>query len=143
VYIQSLVAPPSSPPPLIGVRVLVVDDDRVALTVLCSMLRFAGAEVDGVATGREALERLQKVRVDFLLCDVYMAGMDGFEVVRRVRQLPPQAMGEVPAVAITGHPSYENRRDALRAGFQDLVGKPVEAADLVGLVLKLTRPGTD
>lgn len=138
-YIQSLVAPPSSPPPLVGVRALVVDDDRVALTVLCSMLRSAGAEVDGVASGPEALERLQKARFDFLLCDVYMPGMDGFEVMRRVRQLPPQAMGAVPAVAITGHPSYENRRDALRVGFQDLLGKPVEAADLVGLVLKLSR----
>ncbi len=63
-------------------------------------------------------------------------------VVRRVRQLSPAPVGTVPAAAITAHPSYENRRDALRAGFQDLVTKPVDAAALVDVVLKLTRPET-
>jgi CheY-like chemotaxis protein len=136
VYIDALVAPPSPTPPLVGLRVLVVDDDRVALTVLCAMLRTAGAEVDGVGSGKEALERLRHARFDSLLCDVYMPGMDGFELMRRVRQLEPS----LAAVAITAHPSYENRRDAQRAGFQDLVTKPVEAAALVELVLKLSRP---
>lgn len=141
VYIDALVAPPSSAPPLVGLRVLVVDDDRVALTVLCAMLRAAGAEVEGAGGGAEALERLGKSRFDFLLCDVYMPGVDGFEVVRRLRQLAPLPGGALPAVAVTAHPSYENRRDAQRAGFQDLVSKPVEAAALIELVLKLARPG--
>jgi CheY-like chemotaxis protein len=133
------VAAPSSTPALVGLRVLVVDDDRVALTVLCALLRAAGADVEGVGGGTEALERIGKARFDCLLCDVYMPGMDGFEVVRRVRQLAPGTTGEVPAVAITAHPSFENRRDAQRAGFTDLVSKPVEAAALVDLVLKLSR----
>jgi CheY-like chemotaxis protein len=132
-----LVAPSS--PPLVGLRVLVVDDDRVALTMLCAMLRAAGADVDGVGSGTEALERLGKARFDFLLCDVYMPEVDGFEVVRRVRQLAPLPAGEMPAVAITAHPSFENRRDAQRAGFTDLVSKPVEPAALVALVVKLSR----
>jgi two-component system sensor histidine kinase BarA len=116
-----------------------VDDDRVSLTILSAMLRAAGAEVDGVGSGTEGLDRLRKARYDFLLCDIYMSGMDGFETMRRVRQLEPPA-NAVPAVAITAHPSYDNRRDAQRAGFQDLVTKPVEAAALVDLVLKLGRP---
>ena len=132
-------ASPSPTPPLVGLRVLVVDDDRVALTVLCAMLRAAGADVEGASSGTEALERLGQARFDFLLCDVYMPGVDGFEVVRRVRQLAPLPAGEVPAVAITAHPSFESRRDALRAGFTDLVSKPVEPAALVDLVLKLGR----
>jgi CheY-like chemotaxis protein len=132
------VAPPSFAPPLVGLRVLVVDDDRVALTVLCSMLRAAGAEVDAVGSGAEGLDRLRKGRYGFLVCDIYMSGMDGFETMRRVRQLEPPASA-VPAVAITAHPSYDNRRDAQRAGFQDLVTKPVEASALVELVLKLAR----
>jgi CheY-like chemotaxis protein len=134
--LNRLVAPPSSPP-LIGLRVLVVDDDRVALTMLSAMLRAAGADVDGASSGTEALERVGKTRFDFLLCDVYMPEVDGFEVVRRMRQLGP--VGEMPAVAITAHPSFENRRDALRAGFTDLVSKPVDPAALVDLVLKLSR----
>lgn len=131
--------PPSLAPPLASLRVLVVDDDRVALTVLCAMLRAAGAEVEAVGSGAEGLDRLRKARYDFLLCDIYMPGMDGFETMRRVRQLEPPA-NAVPAVAITAHPSYDNRRDAQRAGFQDVVPKPVEAAALVELVLKLGRP---
>jgi len=140
VYIDALVAPPSTTPPLLGLRVLVVDDDRVALTVLCAMLRAAGAEVDGLGSGKQALERLRNAHFDFLLCDVYMPGMDGFELMKRVRQLDASTVGALAAVAITAHPSYENRRDAQRAGFQDLVTKPVEAAALVELVLKLSRP---
>jgi two-component system, sensor histidine kinase and response regulator len=143
VYIEALVAPPSPSAPLIGVRVLVVDDDRVALTVLCAMLRAAGAEVEGVGAGTEALDRLRKARFDCLLCDIYMPGMDGFEVVRRVRQLAPLPVGSVPAVAITAHPSFENRRDAQRAGFQDLVTKPVEAPALAEVVLRLSRPAPE
>ena len=139
-YIGPLVAPLSAAPPLEGLRLLVVDDDRVALTVLCATLRAAGADVEGVASGTEAIERLRKARLDFLLCDVYMPGVDGFEVIRRVRQLAPLPAGAVPAVAITAHPSFENRRDAQRAGFQDLISKPVEARVLVELVLKLSRP---
>ena len=128
-----------TPAPLRDVRVLLVDDDRVALTVLCAMLEAAGARVECVTGGAEALTRMAEQPFDLLLCDVYMPGLDGFEVIRRVRQLPPAAGGQVPAVAVTAHPSFENRRDALRAGFQDLVGKPVEPAALVDLVHRLTR----
>jgi CheY-like chemotaxis protein len=128
-----------TPAPLRDVRVLLVDDDRVALTILCAMLEAAGARVECVTGGAEALTRMAEQPFDLLLCDVYMPGLDGFEVIRRVRQLPPAAGGQVPAVAVTAHPSFENRRDALRAGFQDLVGKPVEPAALVDLVHRLTR----
>jgi CheY-like chemotaxis protein len=138
VYIDALVAPPSLAPSLAGLRVLVVDDDRVALTVLCAILRAAGAEVDGVGSGTEGLDRLRKTRYDFLLCDVYMAGMDGFEVIRRVRELPAP-VGNLPAVAITAHPSFENRRDALRAGFLDVLEKPTGSLRLLELVRRLCR----
>ena len=137
-YIGALVSSPT--PPLAGLRVLVVDDDRVALTIFCAMLEGAGAHVECVGGGAEALARMAEQPFDFLLCDVYMPGLDGFEVIRRVRQLAPASVAEVPAVAITAHPSYENRRDALRAGFQDLVGKPIEPAALVDLVRRLGRP---
>jgi CheY-like chemotaxis protein len=128
----------SATPPLSDVRVLLVDDDRLSLAVLCAMLQDAGARVDCVGSGADALARLAERRFDVLLCDIYMPAMDGFEVIRRVRQLGPASGGGVPAAAITAHPSFENRRDALRAGFQDVVGKPVDTATLVDLVLRLT-----
>ena len=140
VYIRRLVGPCEAAP-LVGFRVLVVDDDPVALTVLCSLLRAAGAHVEGATEGGLALELARRSRFDVLLCDVYMPGMDGFELLRQVRQLAPLPVSVAPAVAVTAHPSYENRRDAQRAGFQDLVAKPVEAPALVDLVLTLCRSG--
>lgn len=138
VYILAPVPLPSAPS-LVGLRVLVVDDDRVAVTIFCAMLRASGADAEGVGSGSEALERMGRTRFDCLLCDVYMPGVDGFEVIRRVRQLGPPA-GQTPAVAVTAHPSFENRRDAQRAGFQDLISKPVEAGELAETILRLCRP---
>jgi CheY-like chemotaxis protein len=126
------------PTPLGGLRVLLVDDDRVALAILCTMLEAAGARVECVHGGADALARMAEQEFDFLLCDVYMPGLDGFELIRRVRQRGEEAGGAVPAAAITAHPSFENRRDALRAGFQELVGKPIDPATLVELVRRLS-----
>jgi len=139
VYIRVLVGSPAEPS-LVGKRVLVVDDDRVALTILCSMLRGAGAHVEAAGGGAAALELLRRSAFDVLLCDVYMPEMDGFELLRQVRLLAPRPVSTVPAVAVTAHPSYENRREAQRAGFAELVAKPVETARLVELVLELSRP---
>jgi CheY-like chemotaxis protein len=119
------------------VRVLVVDDDRVALAIFRATFESAGAVVVAVGSGADALESVRTSTLDFLLCDVYMAEMDGFEVIRRVRELPAPA-GQIPAVAITAHPSFENRRDALRAGFLDLLAKPTEPAQLIDRVARLT-----
>ena len=138
-YISALVAAPTAAR-LVGRRILVVDDDRVALTILSSMLRAEGADVESAGSGKDALDLLRRSRFDFLLCDVYMPEMDGFELIRQVRLLAPRSGSSVPAVAITAHPSFENRRDAQRAGFQDLVTKPVEAQALVDVVLRLCRP---
>src|SRR5262249_23953143 len=116
---------------------LLVDDDRFSLAVLCAMLESADARVECVGRGVDAVTRMAEERFDLLLCDIYMPELDGFEVMRRVRQLGPSG-GSVPAAAITAHPSLETGRDALRAGFKDVVGKPVEIATLVDLVLRLT-----
>jgi CheY-like chemotaxis protein len=140
VSIGSRVTIPASPPPLAGLRVLVVDDDAPALTMLCAVLRAAGAQAVCVDSGVEALAWLRGHGVECFLCDVHMPGLDGFEVMRRVRQLAPLAVASVPAVAITAHPSFETRRDAQRAGFHDLVSKSIEPEVLVDLVRRLCRP---
>jgi CheY-like chemotaxis protein len=131
---------PESRPLLAGLRILVVDDDPPALTMLWRVLKAAGAHVIGAESGAEALAWLRGHDVEFLLCDIQMPGLDGIELMRRVRLLAPLAVANVPAVAITAHPSFETRCDAQRAGFHDLVSKSIEPKDLVDLVRRLCRP---
>src|SRR5512140_3723606 len=129
---------PSTPPKALeGLHVLIVDDDPVALAVLTGVFAAAGARVSAVTSGPEALASFAAEPPDMLLCDIYMPGMDGFEVIRRVRERTLPAGGRIPALAITAHPSFENRRDALRAGFQDLVGKPTPSVRLVEMAAML------
>ena len=97
-----------------------VDDDRVALTVLCAMLRAAGAEVDGVGSGTEGLDRLRKGRYDFLLCDVYMTAI--FAVVG-VHVWA--TFGMAPAIMfVTGSIMWWNRVVRRRRTTSDVVVEP-------------------
>jgi CheY-like chemotaxis protein len=82
------------------------------------------------SSAREALGALAGVRPDVLISDIGMPEEDGYELIRRVRALPAEAGGEVPAVALTDYTRIEDRMRALRAGYQMHVAKPVELAEL-------------
>lgn len=127
--------PPSEP--LRGVRVLVVDDDAVILRVLAGLLSGAGAQVRTAASGQEALEAIDAEVPDVLVSDLYMPGLDGFALMRRIRERPAGTGGGLPAVAVTAQPSFESRRDALRAGYQDVLPKPFGSEHLIRIVLAL------
>jgi len=127
--------PPSEP--LRGVRVLVVDDDAVIVQVLASLLSGAGAQVRTAASGQEALEAIDAEVPDVLVSDLYMPGLDGFALLRRIRERPAEAGGGLPAVAVTAQPSFETRRDALLAGYQDILPKPFGSEHLIRIVLAL------
>jgi CheY-like chemotaxis protein len=82
----------------------------------------------------EALEALERERPHVLISDVEMPGEDGFALIRKLRALPPERGGEIPAVALTGLQSAEDRARILRAGFQYHVSKPVDARRLTAVV---------
>jgi CheY-like chemotaxis protein len=69
-----------------------------------------------------------------------MPDMDGFDVMRRVRELPPAQGGRTPGIAITAHPSYDSRRDAERAGYGAVFSKPFARDELIETILRLSRP---
>jgi PAS domain S-box-containing protein len=129
------------PERLDGVKVLVVDDEPDARELLAAGLGQCGAEVVTASSAREALEAVAGATFDVLVSDIGMPGEDGYELIQRVRALPPAAGGTTPAVALTAYARTEDRLRAMRAGFEMHVSKPVELTELVVVIAKLARRG--
>ncbi|HEY6481918.1 MAG TPA: response regulator [Steroidobacteraceae bacterium] len=122
---------------LAGARVLVVDDEADARELLASLLRCFGAEVSLAESGQSALTRLFEVRPDILIADLGMPGMDGYALIAQVRALDRDFGGQTPAIAVTAHASKTDRLQALQAGFQNHIAKPVEAQELAIVIANL------
>jgi CheY-like chemotaxis protein len=123
-------------PRLDGVRVLVVDDEPDARTLIGTVLGQCGAEVATVPSAAAALAALQRDAFDVLLSDISMPQEDGYQLIRKVRAVRPS----LPAAAVTAFARAEDRDAALAAGFQLHVAKPVEPAALARAVESLVRP---
>jgi PAS domain S-box-containing protein len=132
-------APDASPtlPALDGVKVLAVDDEPHGRALITEVLRRCGAEVVAVSSAREALEVLQAWRPHVLLSDIGMPGIDGYMLIRRVRELPEEQGGRTPAAALTAYAGAEDRARSLTSGYQLHVAKPVEPAELAAVVASL------
>lgn len=128
-----------SPASLDGLVVLVVDDDTENRAVIAACLEQHGARAISAASAGEAFELLQRERVDVLLADVAMPDEDGYTLVRRVRALPAAPVAMIPAAALTAFARDEDRQEALRAGFQMHLTKPIDAASLVSAVASLAN----
>lgn len=120
-----------------GVRVLVVDDDDDGRDLLKRILRENGAEVESAASGEDALVLLERDPPDVLISDIGMPGLDGYALMRRVRALSRERGGCVPAVALTAFARNDDRRQAVEAGYQAHLAKPVEVSELVTLITQL------
>jgi PAS domain S-box-containing protein len=123
---------------LVGVRVLVVDDEPNACELLRIALTHSGAEVRVCNTVQEALATLKEWKPDVLLSDIGMPGEDGYELIRQVRSLPHKEGGSVPAAALTAYATSQDRLKALTAGFQSHIAKPVEPTELTVVVAILS-----
>jgi CheY-like chemotaxis protein/anti-sigma regulatory factor (Ser/Thr protein kinase) len=123
-----------------GVRVLVVEDEPDAREVLGLILNQYGAQVICVGTAAEAFSLLSKHDpVDVLISDIDMPGEDGYSLLRRVRSMEAlHGRTRIPAAALTAYGRTEDRMQALSAGFQIHVPKPVEPAELLAVVASLT-----
>jgi len=124
------------PSSLQGLRVLVVDDEIDARTLLTMMLEKCGAQVVAVGSSREGLESVEAWRPDVLIADIGMPVEDGYGLIRRVRKLPKKKGGQTPALALTAYARTEDRVRALSEGYQVHLAKPVDrfelAADFLG-----------
>jgi signal transduction histidine kinase/CheY-like chemotaxis protein len=126
-------------PSLDGVRVLLVDDEADAREMMASALKACGATILVAASGEEALDVLLKHReqVDVLLSDLAMPGMDGHELMRRVRRQPDASAASLPAAAVTACADAHERQRALAAGFQMHMAKPLAPDTLARAVARL------
>jgi PAS domain S-box-containing protein len=121
-------------------QVLVIDDDPDARSLLRIVLETAGATVHLAASAKQGLEELLAKTVDVLICDIGMPEKDGYSFMRAVRGLPDPRKSEVAAVALTAYARLEDRMEAIRAGFQNHLPKPVEPSELLAVVHSLARP---
>jgi signal transduction histidine kinase/CheY-like chemotaxis protein len=124
-------------PDLTGIQVLIVEDDDDARALVERVLKGQGALVKAVSSAREALDVLEKERIDVLLSDIEMPGTDGYQLIRELRLRPSQQGGSVPAAALTAYARTEDRLRALRAGFQLHLSKPVQPVELITVVASL------
>jgi PAS domain S-box-containing protein len=122
---------------LSGTTVLVLDDDEDARTLLRFVLERCGATVVTAGNSKEAVEALRTQRPHVLLADVEMPVEDGYAFIARVRALPAAEGGTIPAAALTAYASAQDRLNALKAGYQYHVAKPVAPAELAAVVASL------
>jgi CheY-like chemotaxis protein len=124
-----------------GLRVLVVDDDRDAVDLASAILTQAGAVVKACASVSEAFQAFQDWRPDVLVSDIEMPGEDGYALIRRIRALEGERQGRMPAVALTAYGRMQDRMQALTAGFNMHVPKPVDPGELTTIIASVAaRP---
>ncbi|MEP6792371.1 MAG: response regulator, partial [Ramlibacter sp.] len=122
---------------LAGIKVLVVDDEPDARDLLRRILEECGAVVVTAGSASDALSAVESQRPDVLVSDIGMPDVDGYELLRRVREL---AGGQaLPAIALTAFARPEDRVRALRAGFEMHLCKPVEPSEVVASVASVFR----
>jgi len=126
-------------PNLAGLRILVVDDEADARDLLAIRLQQYGASVITAASAEAALKALgrQNPQPDLIVSDIAMPGEDGYSLIRRVRAMEPEWGGRIPAIALTAYSRTKDRVQALAAGFQMHMPKPVNAAELAIAIISI------
>ena len=124
-----------------GLKVMVVDDEIDTCDLLKTVLSKQGARVTTAQSATAALKLISKTKPDLLISDVAMPGTDGYEFMRRIRSLPKELGGAVPAVALTAYAREQDRKRALSAGYQMHLTKPIEVAELSATLVHLISNG--
>jgi CheY-like chemotaxis protein len=122
---------------LSGLKILVVDDEEDVLVLTKLMLALYGAEVITSPTGTEGLEQVQMQRPDFIVSDISMPQMDGYQFIQAVRKLPGHKGKYTLALALTAFSRPEDRVRAINAGFQAHLSKPVSLEVLIETIVSI------
>ncbi len=120
-----------------GVKVLLVEDNKVNQKVAMAILRKAGCQVDAVENGQDAIQHVVKQAHDIVLMDCQMPVMDGFEATKKIRAMGG-SVAQIPIIAITAHAMKDDRKKCLDSGMNDYISKPVSRNELIALIHKYT-----
>lgn len=122
-----------------GVQVLVIDDETDSREFVAFVLEQAGARVTTATSAGEGFAALSQSQPDVLLSDIGMPDMDGYMLIRQIRALPQKQGGQVPAIALTAYAGDFNQQQALAAGFQRHLAKPIEPGELLVIIASLVK----
>ncbi|MBD0386741.1 MAG: response regulator [Nostoc sp. C3-bin3] len=125
---------------LSGIRVLLVDDEVDSKELADFILQEYGAEVISVGSPFEVISTLMDFQPDVLVLDIGMPDMDGYMLLEEIRSLPPEQGGQIPAIALTAYAGKVDKQQAISAGFQAHLPKPVDADQLVEVIAELVKP---
>jgi PAS domain S-box-containing protein len=120
-----------------GVQILVVDDEIDTRDLIAFLLEQAGATVATAASASEALILLIRSKPDLIVSDVGMPEMNGYMLMKQIRTLPPDQGGQVKAIALTAYAGDFDQQQALQAGFQRHLAKPIEPQELIQAISAL------
>jgi len=134
---EPIAAPTPSSLPLLNVQVLVVDDEADTRQLTAFVLEQAGAIVTAVPSASAALEICAQSPPDVLVSDIGMPEMDGYALIRQIRI--SKQVKSIPAVALTAYAGEVDQQQALAAGFQAHLSKPVEPDTIVAMITHLCK----
>jgi PAS domain S-box-containing protein len=120
-----------------GLQTLLVDDDRDSREFIAFVLEQYGAQVTEADSAHDALSNLMQAKFDLLISDIGMPDMDGYTLIRQIRKQSPDQGGEIPAIALTAYAGEIDRQQALAAGFQHHISKPIELEVLIQAILTI------
>ncbi len=130
-------AEPARPQALQGLRLLVVDDERDVREAVAAILERCGARVRTLPGPADVESALAEFQPHVLVMDISMPGEDGYSTIARIRRLPADRGGPIPAISLTAHARSEDRERALSAGFHEHLAKPIDHAGLIAAVRRL------
>ena len=125
-----------------GKKLLVVEDNELNLEIASTLLKEAGFEVDTAENGKIAVEKVEAAsadRYDLILMDIQMPEMDGYEATRRIRALPDTKKAALPIVAMTANAFEDDRKNALHAGMNGHIAKPLDIQKLFQVLSELLK----
>lgn len=123
-----------------GIVILVIDDESDTRQLMTFVLEEANATVISVASGKEALAAIALSVPDLVISDIGMSEMDGYMLMREIRQLPLSQGGSLKAIALTAYAGESDRSLAMAAGFQRHLPKPIDPDLLIATVIDLAKP---
>jgi len=126
-------------PDLTGVHAFLIEDNEDTRALVGETLEHCGAVVSVYASADAAMADLPEFLPTVFICDLSMPGLDGLQFMRRMRELPPERGGQVPAIAITAYYEDFAAAAALEAGFNAYMIKPIKLEELARLVREIAR----